>query len=1132
MVSEIFSRIDGSKNVRSIPRVGVALYLARSQPKSGIRVVICPTEDNAKEIYDLANSFTDKTADLIMFPEWDSKPEYQNSPSIDVQSQRLSTLFRIMNSSGRLTIFTSINAISQHLPPQEYITDFSDVITTGGEIAIDKLAVDLVSCGYERGDLVEAPGAFSIKGNIIDIYSPSEVSPARIELFGDVVESIKTFDPTTQRSTGTLEKFFIAPVREISFSKHSVSLFKEKLKEHSDQKGIRKDVRSKTIELIENGVYLPGAEYYLPFFYDKLETFYDYVPENAEIINVDDYLFNPNIVNDSTVISSEDVPFPLGLLFIDRESILKTSELRKTKNFYSIEFEDNSDGISLKDTLKEHSSSKKELKDYHLSFKDIGTKTIYTCHTKAQAERLFLMLQKIDSTATLDDSNTIGELIDHTDTGTIICISDTFRGFTIVPARLSVITEDEVFGEKKKALQPQKSIDAFLGLFKELKENDHVVCSQHGIGIYRGLKKLKIDGIENDFFQIEYADKDMLFLPVYRLSTVQRYVAQGGAKAKLDKLGGISWSKKKSKAKKGAMELAHKLIKIQAEKNSRPGYSFSPGDETFTKFETEFEFDETSDQLKSIKDVIDDMEKPLPMDRLVCGDVGFGKTEVALRAAFKAVKDGKQVAILVPTTILAFQHHQVFTKRFKNSSVSVEMLTRFKTPKEQSETVERIQKGKVDIVIGTHRLLSHDVKFYDLGLLIIDEEQRFGVKQKEKIREFASNVDLLTMTATPIPRTLNQTLTGLKDISLITTAPVNRLPIKTFISKFSNELIRKAILFEMKRGGQTFFVHNRVQDIPELYDKLHEIVPEAKITIAHGQMNDKELEKKMLAFYDKKADVLLCTAIIESGLDVPNANTIIINRADMFGLSQLYQIRGRVGRSPHLAYCYLLLPTNFTINRLAIERIKTLQRFSELGSGFNIASYDLEFRGAGELLGASQSGFIDDIGLEEYVRLIQESIRDVKGEGTEPDIEPEISINTPAFIPENYIKSMTQRLYFYKKLSNAKDMDALNEAEEELVDRYGNIPEETRNLFTIVKIKQYLKPLRVTSVKIGNKKLVYTFDRTTQILPEIIVELVTKKPQKYKLTPEMKLISNINDNDWRSAIKEIRDFISLTGGNN
>nr|HOW16495.1 transcription-repair coupling factor [bacterium] len=771
-----------------------------------------------------------------------------------------------------------------------------------------------------------------------------------------------------------------------------------------------------------------------------------------------------------------------------------------------------------------------KLKKFHKETTQQGYKLVYTCRNEHQAERLIFILGELAKNLRVFKETRLNELIyQHNQTEPSICISDLSEGFVINSKKLWVTTEDEIFGEKQKKIEPSKTKDVFLDLFKELKLNDHVVHSKHGVGIYRGLIKAEIDGIESDYFQIEYSQKDLLLLPVHRLNSVQRYIAQGSHKILLDKLGGSSWDKKKKKAKKATMDIAQKLIKLQAERAAKKGFAFSRPDDVYYKFESEFEYEETQDQLNAINDVITDMESIRPMDRLVCGDVGFGKTEVAIRAAFKCAKDGKQTAILTPTTVLAFQHYRIFQKRFKDYPVNIDLLTRFKSSKEQNETLLKLKEGKIDIIIGTHRLLSKDISFKDLGLLIIDEEHRFGVKQKEKIKEIAKNVDIITLTATPIPRTLNMSLIGLKDVSIITTPPINRSPIKTFVSKFSPKMISKAINYELKRGGQVFFLHNRVQDLEELYNKLKDIVPEAKIIMAHGQMDSKDLEQKMISFYNKEADVLVCTSIIESGIDIPNANTIIINRADMFGLSQLYQIRGRVGRSTNRAFCYLLVPSNFMIGKSAIERIKTLQRFTELGSGFNIASYDLEFRGAGEVLGSSQSGFIDDIGLDEYLKLIQESVEELKGntDKEQGQTDTEIAINIPAFIPETYISDIGQRLLFYKKLSSSSSIEDLFLIQDELKDRYGELPEETNNLFSIMELKIMIKPLNVNSIKIGAGKLVYSFNSNTKIMPETIVKLVTERNDKYRITPDMKLISNIDDNDWRSAIKEIRNFIQI-----
>jgi len=1138
----------GERGATSVT-IPVLAYLNTDPTNTSISLIVTPDSASCEKLFSALNALKDEGRKILMFPEWDSMPEYQNSPDINIQAQRLSSIYSISNAKDKTVLVTSISAMSQFLVPLEYIFNFSSTININTKIDREDLAIKLISSGYERTDIVDNVGQFSIKGNIVDIYSPYHENPGRIELAGDLAEDIKFFNPSTQRTVSKTKNFTIIPTREISFSQNSLSLFKERFKEHCDNNHIRKNLREQITELTENQVYFPGIEYYLPFFHQNMCTIYDYLPKDSKVIFYDEHLFEeikPLKPEDISLgqDSDEFIPYPLKNLYIGGRFWERKDIDKKINKIYSIEFmdedeaneswsfkEDSLEHLILKDLKQHGAGSIDQLKEFHTSKDSLGYKIIYTCRTEHQAERLIFILGDSGKDLRVFKTKSLNEIINDPQAHTpSICISNLAEGFTVLSKKLWVISEEEIFGEKHKSLEPSKTQDAFLNLFKELKLNDYVVHSKHGVGIYRGLYKMEIDKIESDYFQIEYASGDMLLLPVHRLNSVQRYVAQGGSKASLDKLGGATWNKKKSKAKKATMDIAHKLIKFQSERMSKTGYSFSAPDELYYKFESEFEFEETNDQLRAINDVTSDMESSRPMDRLICGDVGFGKTEVAIRAAFKAARDGKQTVVLTPTTVLAFQHYRIFEKRFKDYPININLLTRFKTAKEQQETLVELGQGKIDIIIGTHRLLSKDVKFSNLGLLIIDEEHRFGVQQKEKIKEISTNIDVITMTATPIPRTLNMALVGVKDVSIITTPPINRLPIKTYVSKFSPKLIRKAVMHEIKRGGQVFFLHNRVQDLEEVHQKLREIIPEAKIITAHGQMSAKELEEKMISFYNKNADVLLCTSIIESGIDIPSANTIIINRADLFGLSQLYQIRGRVGRSPVRAFCYLLMPSNFMIGKSAIERIKTLQRFTELGSGFNIASYDMEFRGAGEILGSSQSGFIEDIGLEEYLRLIQEAVEEIKGQtsGNETQTETEISINIPAFIPEDYMSEVSQRLYFYKKLASAKSKQDILSVEEEINDRYGTTPEEVKNLFSLMEIKLLLAPLNVSSIKIGSGKLVYSFLNSTKIVPETIVELVTKQPKKYRITPDMKLIANIDDNDWRSAIKEIREFISRT----
>jgi transcription-repair coupling factor (superfamily II helicase) len=1135
-------------NEKTITSVSTATlsYLLTDPKDKRSKIIITPDTATCEKVFNSMVALSNKDQNIYILPEWDSTPEYQNSPDIEVQAQRTRALYAILNNTEGLLIVTPINAITQHLVPVEYIRSLSKQLFINSEININSFSLDLVSSGYERTDIVNSVGQFSVKGNIIDVFSPSQTNPVRIELFGDSIDTIKIFDQRTQRTISKVQTAKIIPARELSLSTENVLMFKERFKEHCDKNHVRKDIRDQIIEIIDNNVYFPGMEYYLPFFHKKLSRINDYLDPEQQIILYDQHLFQESTHYKKSDLDlgqniGEFIPYPLKDLYIEGP-FWQELDKNRTINSYSIDFiDDDTAHFSLIEDLVKHNQKVKEfkhhgsdsiekLKKFHKETIQQGYKLVYTCRNEHQAERLIFILGDIAKDIRVFKETRLNELIhEHNHAGPSICISDLSEGFVINSEKLWLVTEDEIFGEKQKKIEPSKTKDVFLDLFKELKLNDYVVHTKHGVGIYRGLIKAEIDGIESDYFQIEYSQQDLLLLPVHRLNSVQRYIAQGSHKVILDKLGGSSWDKKKKKAKKATMDIAQKLIKLQAERAAKKGFAFSRPDDVYYKFESEFEYEETQDQLNAINDVMTDMESVRPMDRLVCGDVGFGKTEVAIRAAFKCAKDGKQTAILTPTTVLAFQHYRIFQKRFKDYPVNIDLLTRFKSTKEQNETLLKLKEGKVDIIIGTHRLLSKDIDFKDLGLLIIDEEHRFGVKQKEKIKEIAKNVDIITLTATPIPRTLNMSLIGLKDVSIITTPPVNRSPIKTFVSKFSPKLISKAINYELKRGGQVFFLHNRVQDLEELYNKLKDIVPEAKIIMAHGQMDSKDLEQKMISFYNKEADVLVCTSIIESGIDIPNANTIIINRADMFGLSQLYQIRGRVGRSTNRAFCYLLVPSNFMIGKSAIERIKTLQRFTELGSGFNIASYDLEFRGAGEVLGSSQSGFIDDIGLDEYLKLIQESVEELKGatHQDQSETDTEIAINIPAFIPETYISDIGQRLLFYKKLSSSLSIEELFLIQDELKDRYGSLPEEASNLFSIMELKIMIKPLNVNSIKIGAGKLVYSFNSNTKIMPETIVKLVTERSDRYRITPDMKLISNIDDNDWRSAIKEIRNFIQI-----
>lgn len=1130
---ELISKINAQKNIAAVPFLFLAYFLEKKCDNTNF-IFICPETKLAESLYKHIISINPNNKNILYLPAWDSEPEL--SPSIQIQAKRISVLNALLN-NDKISLICTIDTLKQKLSPLEYVIEHSYTIKKGDLIDLEKLCSSLVRSAYIREDLVEELGSFSLRGNILDIFTGSNVYPFRIEFIGDLVNKIKLFDLNTQKSVKEVENIVISPVRELSINDDKLVNLKQQFKDFFDTNNVEKIKREEIIAFLENGFYFSGIEYYLSFFHEKLNTIFDYLSKKTQVFTYDSFLFSSLIEEKE----ESNLPYPKTQLFLNEDELSSFLKL-SSKNFYSIDFKETADIYSYNDIIVDQSNLKLDIlkakqnnielinvvKDHHLFLKQNSYKVIYCVKNKTQARRLKFFLEEVDEAMEIKD--TLFSDFEAINSSCILC-NNLKHGFFIPLLKLSVICEEDLFNEKIEYDDKTTSSDFFLNSFKDLNINDAVIQSRHGIGIYRGLKKISVDNVTSDFFEIEYLRGDKLYLPIYRLNTVQKYLAATDINIKLDKLGGASFSARKVKAKQNTIELAKELLEIQTKRKALKGFAFSHENQLFTEFEEDFPFEETPDQKKSIDAVILDMEKDTPMDRLICGDVGFGKTEIAIRASFKACIDNKQTVVLVPTTLLAYQHYHIFTQRLKNYPVKIEYISRFKNKVSQNKILSDLKNGEIDIIIGTHRLLSSDVIFENLGLLVVDEEHRFGVKHKEKILSLSKNVDLLTLTATPIPRTLNFALLGLKDLSIIATPPINRLSIKTYISKSSPNLIRKAILSEIRRGGQVFYLNNRVLEIPELYDNLKNLVPEARITFAHGQMKENELEDVMLSFYRHDFDVLICTTIIESGIDIPNTNTIIINRADRFGLSQLYQIRGRVGRAQKQAYCYLLLPNNFKVSEQSMERIKILEKFTKLGSGFNVASYDLEYRGAGEILGSKQSGFINDIGLEEYMNLLEDSIRVLKGEISklETNKDLEISIKEAAYIPNEYISNNSQRLYYYKKISSSKNDSQVVELEDELVDRYGKIPQELKNLFYVIKIKQILEPYDVSQVKIGEHKIILQLNKNTKFNPDKTVELLNKNSKKYKLSPDLKLIFNIDDKNKNNAIYEITELIRLIG---
>lgn len=1015
----------------------------------------------------------------------------------------------------------------------------------------------LTSLGYQAAPLVEDQGQFSIRGGLIDIFSAAESEPIRIELFGDQIESLRFFSVLNQRSTADTKEINLSPVYEVEFSNENI----EKIILNFRKTLVDRNISASDIEDVIRNVslknYFPGCEQLLSSCYDQLSVVLDHFSSGLNIFLIDtpeisrqaDQLHqelqveekneNQNVFNaplNKIFLPLEKLIWPedsklvqlSNLVFLDEESASEERLNYRTNQLP--EFSQISHNLvpGTADWIKNISSK------INLWLKD-EYKIIVSSKTQISQDRVHSLLEKMSFSSLLTKSDEFDweNLLDVEVKNKNIILIPRPVGETIllVDEKLIFLRDDDFLGKKQRS-QVKSAYEDFSSKakslsFADLKPQDLVVHIKHGIGVYEGLKIMNIGGVESEFIQIAYKDKDKLYLPVYRIGQLQKFSAAGSA-APLDKLGGTGWEKTKIKVKSHLKDIAAELLKLYSERQkiSRPPFRLDPIE--YSRFENSFPFQETEDQLKAISDIQKDFSSEKPMDRLVCGDVGFGKTEVSMRAAFEAIESGKQVAVLAPTTVLTFQHFETFKKRFHGWPIEIRLLNRFVTPADQKKSLAATKDGAVQILIGTHRLLSKDVQFKNLGLLIVDEEQKFGVTHKEKIKKFKTDVDTLTLSATPIPRTLNMSFTGMRDLSIINTPPVDRLPTRTFISIFNPDLIGKAIRSEISRGGQVYFIHNRIQSIYGLADEIRGIVPEARIKVAHGQMNEDELEAAMLAFFNHEIDVLICTAIVESGMDVPRANTMFIDQAHMFGLSQLYQLRGRVGRSKARAYCYLLLPKDKKIEKDAQERLKIIQENSSLGSGIKIAQYDLELRGAGNILGDDQSGHINSVGYELYMDLLNESLAEARGEEpTDRELDPEINLRIPALIPDAYIADIRIRLSYYKALAEITSQEDLDRIEEELKDQFGEIPEPVVNLMGLMLIRKLCKDLGVRDVSAGLKNISLIFTDRTRMKPETVIHLATRENKKYSLTPDQRLNVRMNNITWMNVYDELQYLITL-----
>ena len=1064
------------------------------------------------------------------FAPYDISPFSGLSPHKEVMSKRISSLYALLNEKAPIVV-TSIDAIFLKTIPKKELVGFVDYVEEGEELDRELLIKKLEQGGYQRVPIVEDIGDYAVRGSVIDIFPPSYQNPFRLEFWGDIVESIRQFDPFTQRSVADEKSMIILPCSELILNEKNL-------------KRARSFGRLPFSDI--SNPQFSGKEAWLAHFYEKPSSIFDYLPKDT-VITVYSYhslgsihkkikeRFKKDIERFRKEAAERGEPFPEveELLLGSEELISNISKFQLIQLESSGPFDEDTEVINipgyfeLTDDIEIRIPEKGRVSLAPLAekveeWKESGGRVVIITRTREQAERLKEILKNynVEIDKFLDSWKEL-----PIEPGIFICLGNITKGFVWQEAGLYVISEDQIFGRKKDAKTKPSSRLAQLINIGQFKEGDLVVHEEHGIGRYIGLKKIKVNNRVNEYAIIEYAENSKLYIPTDRISILQKYIGIEDKEPKLDQLGGRSWDIAKKKAKSSIKKIAKHLVELYAIRQARKGYAFSPPDHIFREFEATFEHEETPDQIKAIEDVLNDMSSERPMDRLICGDVGFGKTEVAIRAAFKAVMDGKQVAMVVPTTLLAEQHYRTFKSRMSPYHIRVEMLSRFKSRSEQTKIIAEIRSGKIDIIIGTHRLLQKDIKFSDLGLLIIDEEQKFGVKQKELLKRYRTTVDVLSLAATPIPRTLHMALLGVRDISIIETPPQDRLSIRTHISYYDEDLIAKAIRFELKRKGQVFFVHNRVQTIYDRAEKIRRLVPEAKLAVAHGQMKEAELEKTMLSFLNKEIDVLVCTSIIESGLDIPSANTIIIDGVEKMGLAQVYQLRGRVGRSKEKAYAYLLISDPSSITPEGEKRLKALMDFSRLGAGLQLAMHDLRIRGGGNILGYAQSGHIAEIGYELYVRLIEQTIAELKGEEWHEELNPEININVPAYIPETYIMDNDLRLNIYRRLSMLSEESELTKVKSELLDRFGDMPEEVKNLFHIMNIRIILKRSGISKLDVSPDGMTITFVNNGCVDPERIAKLVSQKPRVFRFVSQYKIKINAKKILLPKDLPKIRDVL-------
>ena len=1094
--------------------VGDSLPLAIAgalQCHPGPVVVITPDMQTAELLHDQLDFYSTGTdLPVVTFPDWETLPYDNFSPHQDIISERLATLYRLTGLQRGLLI-VSAPTLLQRLPPRAFIEQTSLVLNAGDRLSLEDMRSRLDDAGYRCVSQVMEHGEFAVRGALLDLYPMGSQLPLRIDLFDEEIESIKTFDPETQRSLEPQPSIQLLPAREFPMDDAAIRLFRQRYRAtfEGDPQA------SNVYRDVSQGIAPAGVEYYLPLFLEQTSTLFDYLPAATCILQLDgtataceDFHVQLQERHEARRHDIERPILPPDQLFIGIDELhgclhnYPRIEVNVFKGV-STSQEVTDFGVRLPGDVKIRLRGEHPAAGLQAFLEDVDGRVLITAESTGRRETLLDQLRGLGIRPAVV-TGWQGFL--ESDATLALTIAPLESGLVLDSPRLAVITETALFGDharQTRRRKPARDPASIVRNLTDLEVNAPVVHEEHGVGRYLGLETLTVGHIENEYLAIAYAGGDKLYVPVASLALVSRYTGASPETAPLHKLGSGQWERARRKATRRIHDVAAELLDIYARRAARKGHACSAPQDEYAAFAAAFPFEETPDQEEAIATVLDDMQSDRPMDRLVCGDVGFGKTEVAMRAAFMAVQGGKQVALLVPTTLLAQQHYQNFSDRFSEWPMRIEVMSRFRSGKQVDSVLQGLEDGSVDIVVGTHKLLQPAVRFKRLGLLVLDEEHRFGVRQKESIKNLRSEVDILTLTATPIPRTLNMSLSGMRDLSIISTPPPHRLAVKTFVCEWDKAIIREACLREIKRGGQVYFLHNDVESIERMAGELAEIVPEASIEIAHGQMRERGLEKVMLDFYHRRFNLLLCSTIVESGIDVPTANTIIMNRADKLGLAQLHQLRGRVGRSHHRAYAYLIIPPRRAMSADAVKRLAAIESMEELGAGFTLATHDLEIRGAGELLGEDQSGQIHEIGFSLYTDLLERAVKALK-EGRTPDLDrplhqgTEIDLLLPALIPDDYIPDVHTRLVLYKRIAGMDSEAELRDLQVEMIDRFGLLPEPVKNLFRIAALKLLAAPMDIRKIEIGSQEGRILFGSKPQIDTEKLVTLVQSDPQHYR----------------------------------